>query len=841
MRCCKTYPLRYAIVLRLNLEIAYNVLIARRFCLPDARISEFERPTVVTTSRTSIKSLLAVAALGLISLIAGCGGGGATAPSCADNNSCPVVVAPLVVNPSVLTVVQGTSALLSVDSGVAPFQVFSSNSFVLPVVQAVAGKSITLSPVNVATDTLVTLTVRDAAGQSTTVAVTVMPPVIPALVVNPTSLTVYSGIPSNLTIERGVGPFQVFSSDSLVLPVVQAVSGTSIYLFAASVTADKVVTITVRDAAGQSVTVPVTVKPVPIPSALVVTPTVLNIYSGTPSRITINSGVGPFQVFTSDAVVLPVVQSVSGAAINLTASTVSVDTVVTLTVRDSAAQTVTVVVTVKPSPVLGVLTVTQTSNSTCAGVSANTVDRAAICSGESGVASITVRSANTSVLPNRQIRFDVVQGAFNFVVDQAGTVTAKTLTIVTDQNGKADVVIRMDPGVASQAALIRATDLTSGNRVDGAFTIVQAINGASILSVLPATFAGTGGFTQECLAFSGDYVIYGGTPPYTVTSGLPNAGTLSTATNTGQVVSVAVRGGIFRFTSNYIADGCGGFTVPLTIADAAGKVTSVTFSVTAGSAARVVIPAALSPAAVAFRANIGGTPPVDEVDKIPAFCTSPGILEGSGCKLPTFTGASCTNGGTPNVATGTCTQPTVNGGTCLNASTNAAGTACLVPVFTAPPPSCSNGGSLNVTNNGCLSTVFTPTSCSLGGIVSGNGCLPATFVRATCVGGLVNSTQTGCIAPTYVPMVPGIPAIPAGPNTACSSSSVVYTINGGFVPYVLSSSDARVVPATAVVATSPSNITITFPTLSVGAVVTITAVDAKGTLFTSLATCVADS
>jgi len=70
---------------------------------------------------------------------------------------------------------------------------------------------------------------------------------------------------------------------------------------------------------------------------------------------------------------------------------------------------------------------------------------------------------------------------------------------------------------------------------------------------------------------------------------------------------------------------------------------------------------------------------------------------------------------------------------------------------------------------------------------------------------------------------------------------VVYTINGGFVPYVLSSSDARVVPATAVVATSPSNITITFPTLSVGAVVTITAVDAKGTLFTSLATCVADS
>gem|GEM_PF-6159897 len=44
MKRCAAYPLRYAIVLRLNLEIAYNVLIARRFCLPDARISEFERP-----------------------------------------------------------------------------------------------------------------------------------------------------------------------------------------------------------------------------------------------------------------------------------------------------------------------------------------------------------------------------------------------------------------------------------------------------------------------------------------------------------------------------------------------------------------------------------------------------------------------------------------------------------------------------------------------------------------------------------------------------------------------------------------------------------------------------
>ena len=801
----------------------------------------------MVTSRTSIKSLLAVVALGLVSLIAGCGGGGATTPSCADNNSCPVVVPPtppLVVNPSALSVVQGTSVLLSIDSGVAPFQAFSSNSFVLPVVQAVAGKSITLTPVNVTTDTVVTLTIRDAAAQSTTVTVTVKPPVIPALVVNPTLLSVYSGIPSILTIERGVGPFQVFSSDSLVLPVVQAVSGTSIYLIASSVTADKTVTITVRDAAGQSVTVPVTVKPVPIAGALVVTPTVLNIYSGTPSRITINSGVGPFQVFTSDAVVLPVVQSVSGAAINLTASTVSVDTLVTLTVRDSAAQTVTVAVTVKPSPVLGGITVTQTSNSTCSGTSANTVDRAAICSGESGVASITVRSANTSVLPNRQIRFDVVQGAFNFVVDQAGTVTAKTVTIVTDQNGKADAVIRMDPGVPSQAALIRATDLTSGNRVDGAFTIVQSINGSAILSVLPATYAGTGGFTQECLSFSGDYVIYGGTAPYTITNGLPNAGTLSTSASSGQVISVAVQGGLFRFTSNYIADGCGGFTVPITIADAAGKITSVSFNVTAGSAARVVVPAALSPAAVAFRANIGGSPAIAALAAVPASCSGNGVVNTArdGCNPSVVATGACSAGGTANIATGSCTQPVFSAAFCTNASVNATGTGCLVPAFSAgPPPTCNNGGT--VSGTGCLATSFVPASCSQGGTVNAtnSGCVVSNLVVNSCTAGDVNSARTGCVQSTFTPGFAGRAEIPAVPNTACSSSSVVYTINGGFVPYVLSSSDARTIPPTAVISTSPSNVTITFATLSVGAVVTITAVDARGTLFTSLATCAAGS
>ena len=518
---------------------------------------------------------------------------------------------------------------------------------------------------------------------------------------------------------------------------------------------------------------PFAVPPAVVIPPLVVSPSSLNIYAGTPAAVTIVSGVGPFQVFTSDAVVLPVTQVVSGAAITLTAANVAADAVVTITVRDAASQSKTVAVTVKASPLLGALSITPTSNTTCAGATSSVLDKAAICSGESGLASITVRSTNTAVLPNRQIRFDVVQGNYNFLINQAGTVLAKTYTLTTDQNGRADVVIRTDPGVPSGAALIRVTDLTSGNRVDSAFTIVQATNGTATLNVVPQTYSGKGGFTGQCLSFSGDYVVFGGTPPYTVTNGLPSAGILISGTSTGQVVTVPVQGGIFRFTSFAAEDNCGGFTAPITVADATGRaIGTTTFVVAAGTTARV--PAVLSPASVSFAANQGGSAAVAAVVAIPA---------------------SCTDGSTP------------------------IGTSCGVAVYT--PPSCSPGA-VNATRTGCV----TP---------------GALFTPATCTNGTTSYTtpDVGCLQPFYTPATPARAAIAAVPNTQCSGRSVVYTINGGVTPYTLSSSLIGVIPGTATVATSPSNITFQFPTLNVGVVVTITAVDAKGVLFTATVTCAA--
>jgi len=116
----------------------------------------------------------ALTILGLAGLLAlsACGGG-----SGAPNN--PYVTPPatpvLTVLPSLMTVYSGVPATLTITSGVAPFQAFSSNSTVLPVNQTVAGNTIVLLPGKVSADTEVSVTVQDFAGQTARSQITVSP------------------------------------------------------------------------------------------------------------------------------------------------------------------------------------------------------------------------------------------------------------------------------------------------------------------------------------------------------------------------------------------------------------------------------------------------------------------------------------------------------------------------------------------------------------------------------------------------------------------------------------------------------------------------------------------
>lgn len=385
----------------------------------------------------------------------------------------------------------------------------------------------------------------------------------------------------------------------------------------------------------------------PVP-ALIVSPGTLNVYSGTPAVVTINSGVGPFQVFSSDSVVLPVTQVVSGAAITLTANSVEAEKAVTLTVRDAYNQATSVSVTVKPSPLLGALTITPRTSSPCGAVATSTLP-ASICSGETATASILLRGANTLPLPNRQVRFDVLQGPYNFVLDQAGTILAKTATVVTDQNGLAIVTVKADNVIPSQAVLIRATDLTSGNRVDGTFTIIELTNGSAVLSVVPQKYTVKGVYKNECPSSTADYVIYGGTPPYTVTTGLPVFMTLSVPGSSGQTVIVNRSAGIFT-ASNSAALTCSAYSAPITITDVAGRTITASYDVEPGTQDRPTPPTpdalSISPPSMTILANAGTCTPVSGTRTVRFSVTGGTPAYRVGASQPGFTATLLADGQT---------------------------------------------------------------------------------------------------------------------------------------------------------------------------------------------------
>ena len=92
------------------------------------------------------------------------------------------------------------------------------------------------------------------------------------LTVLPADATVYSGMPTTLTITGGVGPYFAFSSNTAVLPVTQAVPGNTVLLLASNVAAATTVVITAQDSAGTKAISTVTVTPAPLlPNLITIT------------------------------------------------------------------------------------------------------------------------------------------------------------------------------------------------------------------------------------------------------------------------------------------------------------------------------------------------------------------------------------------------------------------------------------------------------------------------------------------------------------------------------------------------------------------------------------------
>ena len=304
---------------------------------------------------------------------------------------------------------------------------------------------------------------------------------------------------------------------------------------------------------GTASTTPTT-PPTPPVIPFAIFPAAQDVFPDTPIDFTINGGTAPYTVASSNAVVVaaPTVTGSSTTSFKFTVipKNVVADTLVTITARDSLGATTTLALNVKALTLNNVVTFTPVAptGTGCAG----------LCSGGDAQVDVTA-IVNGIKLTNRPIRFDVSQGDFRFVTPGTNALVT-SIVVNTDENGVARVRVQALVTAPTQVAIFTSTDTVTGLVRRTNFVIVQQVSGTGILSILPSgptTFtAGKApvGQPAQC-PFGGivDMYIYGGTPPYTVVSPLPQFLAVFPSV-------VDTNGGSYRVTQS----GCGSASLVVT-------------------------------------------------------------------------------------------------------------------------------------------------------------------------------------------------------------------------------------------------------------------------------------
>lgn len=254
---------------------------------------------------------------------------------------------------------------------------------------------------------------------------------------------------------------------------------------------------------------------------LVVSPGTAVAYNGSPVTLHATGGTSPYTVTSSNSAVISVPFNVAGSTVVFDASNVAEDTPVIMTVLDSKGASATSTITVKPSVINNSLTVTP--DPATPGVGCGT----AVCSGLMATVAVQLKNMATPLI-NRTVRFDVVQGDYQFITNTSATTFADTITTTTDQNGNAHVRLRANVNAPTQYAILKVTDVEGGSILQTTFTIAQYTDGTGILSVVPDTQTIKAYYKGTCSSgVRVDYLIHGGTPPYTVQSTSTGVATVS--------------------------------------------------------------------------------------------------------------------------------------------------------------------------------------------------------------------------------------------------------------------------------------------------------------------------
>jgi hypothetical protein len=445
--------------------------------------------------------------------------------------------------------------------------------------------------------------------------------------------------------------------------------------------------------------------PVNDPTRITILPATATLFSGAPTTFVISGGTGSYIVTSSNQQVIPVSGSIPTGSLTVVPNAVAIDTPVTLTVRDTGSTPVaTAVLTVRPGTVNNEITITPSSSQggSCA---------PAICSGSDAVVSARIAQGGVP-LPGRGVRFDVVSGDFLFITSQPGLpeTLATSVTVVSDETGRAQARIRTTALAQNQTALLQVTDIASSSFQQTPFVIAQATGTSPGFFAAPSQITFTGPNTEECASTgSADIFVFGGTPPYRVSN--------ATAGFTVNRQFLSFSGDSFTIFATGACVAAPG--LPIVITDATGRTVTVLAANVPGT--RVVPPLTVAPASVSLSS-------CDAVANVAAgggtgnYIASPG----SGSIFVTQLGNRFSIGRTSGPAT---TSP-LNVGisdtrSVINVTVNLTGTAlgtCPEPNFRADQTSvtlndCTPAGSVQIT--------LTPASAGPFSVASSNAAVSA--------------------------------------------------------------------------------------------------------------------
>jgi len=219
------------------------------------------------------------------------------------------------------------------------------------------------------------------------------------------------------------------------------------------------------------------------------------------------------------------------------------------------------------------ITLTRT---TCpAGTSTAATAITTACAGGETVLNIQA-TTNGSLNGNKPFRLIVQKG--NFTLRTPDGQNGTTVTTTSDHSGSVTAVIQVPANALTQVAIVRVQDVATGVYTDETF-IINGPTGSSgnggTLTAIPTDITFTSAFTTECGTGTADFLVFDGTPPYTVQVTDPGNVVVTPATtneNPGRFTIKALNKNICLDKSSIV------------VVDSTGRRVTVTLTTKAGSA-----------------------------------------------------------------------------------------------------------------------------------------------------------------------------------------------------------------------------------------------------------------